>query len=564
MGRASSKYSSLLICGALSLITFFAFVRVLSNEFVNYDDDQYITGNTQVQAGLSIEGIKWAFTHQCVAFWLPLTILSHMLDCQLFGLNPTGHHLTSLLLHIVNTLLLFWFLKDSTGELWKSSFVAAAFALHPLHVESVAWAAERKDVLSTLFWLLTMAAYLRYVKNGGAKWYTVTLLLFALGLMTKPMLVTLPFVLLLLDYWPLGRLQNVRDTKRLSFEKTPFFVLSVISSAITFLVQKKDGAMPGANVLALKMCFANAVVSYLRYVGKMIWPSKLAVFYPYYIDRLLLLKAAAAFLVLLGVSILVLRLASRHRYLPAGWLWYLGTLVPVIGFVQVGSQTFADRYTYMPLTGLFIIIAWALPELLAGWRHRRIAMGAAAAAILSALTVCTWMQMGYWHNSIALFEHALKVTVNNGLAHYNIGVALQQQRKPEEAFNHYLQVLRINPNYADAHNNLGSLLLGQGKPDEAVSHFRRALELKPNFVEAYNNLGLALGIKGNLDEAISNFQQALRLKPDYVDAHYHLGLALQLLGKNDEAISHYRQALKVDPNHTKANKALQELLKNAK
>jgi tetratricopeptide (TPR) repeat protein len=322
--------------------------------------------------------------------------------------------------------------------------------------------------------------------------------------------------------------------------------------------------MPGANVLALKMCFANAVVSYLRYVGKMIWPSKLAVFYPYYIDRLLLLKAAAAFLVLLGVSILVLRLASRHRYLPAGWLWYLGTLVPVIGFVQVGSQTFADRYTYMPLTGLFIIIAWALPELLAGWRHRRIAMGAAAAAILSALTVCTWMQMGYWHNSIALFEHALKVTVNNGLAHYNIGVALQQQRKPEEAFNHYLQVLRINPNYADAHNNLGSLLLGQGKPDEAVSHFRRALELKPNFVEAYNNLGLALGIKGNLDEAISNFQQALRLKPDYVDAHYHLGLALQLLGKNDEAISHYRQALKVDPNHTKANKALQELLKNAK
>jgi len=530
MYNAENKYQVFLIYSLLVLSTLIAYEQVRKNSFVDYDDLLYITRNQHIKTGINFKNITWAFTATYAGNWHPVTWLSHILDCQVFGLNPKWHHLVNLLFHTANTLLLFWVLKKMTGAIWQSAFVAAAFALHPLHVESVAWVAERKDVLSALFWLLTMAAYLRYVRGGGAKWYVGTLLLFALGLMAKPMLVTLPFVLLLLDYWPLNRLkpadsvERVADRKEASEihytpntirytlpEKVPFFALSVISSVITFLAQQSDRAMAGADTLALRIRFANAVVSYLRYIGKMVWPSKLAVLYPYHIDRLLFLKAAAAVLVLLGVSILAIRLASRHRYLPVGWFWYLGTLVPVIGFIQVGSQTFADRYTYIPLTGLFIIVAWALPELLAGRRYRKVVLGVSAAIVLLVLSICTHLQLRYWRNSIALFEHTLKVTGDNDTIHYNLGDVFRLGGNPEKAIAHYRQAVKIKPDYIKAINNLGNILAEQGRFDEAVDYFNQGLHFAPNDVWLRYNLAVTFLSAGKADEAVNEFSYALQL-----------------------------------------------------
>jgi tetratricopeptide (TPR) repeat protein len=544
MSKVPDKSRISLICFLLGLTTLITFGQVCRNDFINYDDTIYVTENQHVRGGLTFNNVFWAFTAAHGSNWHPITGLSHIIDCQLFGLNPAGHHFTNLLLHIANTLLLFLVLKDMTAALWQSAFVAALFALHPLHVESVAWIAERKDVLSTTFWFLTMAAYVRYVRQRSVTWYIGTLVLFALGLMTKPMLVTLPFVLLLLDYWPLGRL-----TRQAIFEKLPFFALSVILSVITFLVQQKSGAMADIDIMPLKMRFANAIVSYLRYVGKMIWPNKLAVFYPYQADRLLFLEVAAAVLMLLGISILVIMLASRHRYLLVGWFWYLGTLVPVIGLVQVGSQAMADRYTYIPLTGLFIIIAWGFNDILAGWRYRKIILGTAALMALLALSICTYFQLRHWRNSITLFSHAISVTSENILAQLNFGEALASKGKPEEAMNHYRQALRIKPDFALAHNNLGDLLLSKGKFSEAISHFRQALQAKPDFPEALNNLAWALATAkdaniGNLTEALKFTEKACKLteynKPDFLDT---MAAVYAAMGRFDEAIVTAEKAL---------------------
>ncbi len=496
-----------------------------------------------------------------------------MLDCQLFGLSAGAHHLTNLLLHITNTLLLFGLLKRTTGALWRSAFVAAAFALHPLHVESVAWVAERKDVLSTLFWMLTIAVYLRYVKHPGKVKYLLTLLVFALGLMAKPMLVTLPFVLLLLDYWPLGRLQlgkgaknanrrkqksvNTRSQWKLSsslvWEKVPFFVLSAISSIVTFLVQQHGGAVKRIEAIPVIARFANASISYLRYIGKMFWPSRLAVFYPHPGDRLQMWQAVAAALLLLGISIWIIRLARSHKYLPVGWLWFLGTLVPVIGLVQVGGQALADRYTYVPLTGLFIIIAWGLSDLLTRWRYRKIVLGASAIIVLLALSICTGLQLRHWRNSITLFEHATEVTNDNHVAHNNLGVALQSKGRLDEALGHYRQALRLNPGDVEVHNNLGFALQAQGRLDEAIHHFHQALQVEPDFAEALYNLGNVLQSQGKLNEAISRYRRALQARPSYAEAHGNLGFALQSLGKLDEAINHYRRALQFNPDPATAH-----------
>jgi Tfp pilus assembly protein PilF len=551
MNKVSDRFRVLLICFLLGLTTLIIFEQVRRSDFINYDDTAYVTENQHVRGGLAFNNILWAFAAAYGGNWHPITGLSHMLDCELFGLNPKWHHLVNLLFHAANTMLLFWVLKDMTGALWRSAFVAAAFALHPLHVESVAWVSERKDVLSTMFWLLTMAAYTRYTRFGGAKWYMVALLLFALGLMAKPMLVTLPFLLLLLDYWPLNRLRNKRDIKNPALEKLPFFVLTVISSVITFLVQRKSGAMAGVDIMPLKMRFANAVVSYLRYVGKMVWPNKLAVFYPYQADRLLFLEVAAAALVLLGISILVIMLASRHRYLPVGWFWYLGTLVPVIGLVQVGSQSMADRYTYVPLTGLFIIVAWALPELFVRWRYRDVVLGVSAAAVLLALSICTYFQLHHWRNSITLFSHALSVTNENILAHLNFGEALSSKGKPEEAMNHYRQALRIKPDFALAHVNLGDVLLSQGKFDEAIGHFRQALQARPDFPEALNNLAWALATAKdtkirNPAKALEFAEKACKLteynKPDFLDT---IAAVYAAIGRFSEAVVTAEKALEL-------------------
>lgn len=490
-------FSKLLISLLLTFAALVVFWQLADHEFVNFDDELYVTRNSHVQAGLTYQGLVWALTTTHVGNWHPLTWLSHMLDCELYGLNPGGHHFTSLLLHIANTLLLFVVLKRMTGALRRSVFVAALFALHPLHVESVAWVAERKDVLSTFFWILTMGVYVRYVERPGLNGYLLVLLSFALGLMAKPMLVTLPFVLLLLDYWPLGRFQfgqssddsnsqshesiNFSNQRSLIFrlvlEKAPFFALAAVSGVVTFLVQQGGGAVCSLDVLTLDIRVANAMVSYVSYMEKMIWPHHLAVFYPHPGSSLPMWQAAGAGLLLLSVSGLVVRAARRYPYLLTGWLWYLGTLVPVIGLVQVGGHAMSDRYTYVPLIGLFIIMAWSVPDLLSRWRYRNIGLALAAGALLSAFMICTTVQVRHWQNSVALFEHTLDVTANNWLAHNNMGIALARRGKFDEAIAHYSETLRIKPNYARAYNNRGIVLAVQGKTAQAIAHFREALTL---------------------------------------------------------------------------------------
>jgi tetratricopeptide (TPR) repeat protein len=566
MDNILTKYRSFWICLALMLITTAVFYQVCTYDFVNYDDNVYVYENPNIQAGITPKAIKWAFTTGYFANWYPLTWFSHMLDWQLFGSKPAGHHLTNLIFHIVNTLLLFIVLKQMTHRLWPSAFVAALFALHPLHVESVAWVAERKDVLSTFFWMLTMWAYLRYVKHPGVARYLLTLLTFALGLMAKPMLVTLPFVLLLLDYWPLARVQSERAvgktdrrdernmdtsfnrqaTYHLIQEKIPFFVLSVISSVVTFLVQRSSGTVANLVQVPLKIRIFNALISYVEYIGKMIWPVHLAVFYPHAGRNLSILYAIISAVLLLTATILILRFAKNRRYLLTGWFWYLGTLVPVIGLVQVGPQALADRYTYITLTGLFIIIAWGLPDLLAGWRYKKIALTLSVLLIILAMSVCTYFQLHHWQNSLTLFQHALDVTEDSYTTHLHIADSLCEQNRLDEAIGEYQKCLQRIPNDPDALNNLGIALGKQGKFDEAIKCFTEALRIKPD-AAAHTNIGYALALQGNLDEAAVHLAEALRLDPHFAQAHYYFGQVLAQRGKINEAITHFEEALRLKP-----------------
>jgi Flp pilus assembly protein TadD len=490
-----------------------------------------------------------------------------MLDCELYGLNPGGHHLTNLLIHIVNTLLLFLVLKRMTGARWRSSFVAALFALHPLHVESVAWVAERKDVLSTFFWMLTMETYLRYVNSPRFHRYLLVLLCFAMGLLSKPMLVTLPFVLLLLDYWPLGRFRlgelgsncNVSTQKplklsdqrlsvlQLVLEKTPFFVLSAAASILTFLAQQSGGIVKSLKLFPLETRIANALVSYVAYIGKMIWPSRLGFFYPYP-DRVPIWQITGAALLLGSISFLVIRASYKRRYLGTGWLWYLGTLVPVIGLVQVGLQSMADRYTYVPLIGLFIMIVWGIHDILKKWPHRNTVFTVFAGLLFSILAIVTWAQVKHWQNSITLFKHTLEVTSENSLMHYDLGVIMLRQGRYSDAIAHLSESLRIEPDDADAHNNLGIALGRQGKIPEAMIHYAEALRIKPNFAGAHNNLGVALARQGKIPEAMVHYAEAVRIKPDFAEAYGNIGNSLAQQERIEEAIAHYKEALRIKPN----------------
>jgi tetratricopeptide (TPR) repeat protein len=465
-----------------------------------------------------------------------------------------------------------------THRLWPSAFVAALFALHPLHVESVAWVAERKDVLSTFFWMLTMWAYLRYVKHPSVARYLLTLLTFALGLMAKPMLVTLPFVLLLLDYWPLARVpskrvvgktdrQNKKNTDShfhwripyyLILEKIPFFVLSVVSSIVTFLVHR--GAIAPTAQVPLKYRISNGSVSYVEYIGKMIWPSRLAVFYPHSGYDVSILYAVISIVLLLTVTILILRFAKNRRYLVTGWLWYIGTLVPVVGLVQVGGQALADRYTYITLIGLFIIIAWGLPDLLAGWRYKKIALTLSALLIIVAMSVCTHFQLRYWQNSLTLFQHALDVTKDNYVAHFCIATPLREQGRLDKAIYHCSEAVRLRPDFFDAHIYLAYFLRNAGRLDEAVKEYRESLQIKPEDPNALNGLGITLGQQGKLDESIKCFTEALRIKPDFTAVHANIGYTLLLQGSFDEAAVHLAKALQLDPNSAQAHYSLGQAL----
>lgn len=549
------------------------------HNFVNFDDDLYVTANPHVQAGLTVDGVLWAFTTTHASNWHPLTWLSHMVDCHLFGLNPGGHHFTNLLLHIANTLLLFLVLKQMTRSLWPSGFVAALFAIHPLHIESVAWVAERKDLLSTFFWLLTMEAYLRYVKRPGIGGYLLIFLSFSLGLMAKPMLVTLPFVLLLLDYWPLGRFEfaplslttqphTAKSTVswsrrslivRLILEKVPLFGLATVSSIVTFLAQQSGGAVESLGTIPVHIRIANALVAYVSYIEKTIWPHDLAVFYPHPHpgQSLPVWQVAGAGLLLLSITVLVLRTVRRHPYLTTGWLWYLGTLVPVIGLVQVGAHAMADRYTYAPLIGLFIIMAWGLDDILTTWPHQRTAIASATGLLLLSFMICSSFQIRHWKNSTTLFQHTLNVTTNNWLAHNNMGNALAREGKFDRAIIHYSKALEIKPNYPRAHNNLGIALAQKGKTDEAIAHYAVALRVKPDLAAAHYNLGNALAQQRKLENAIAHYVEALHTAPDFAEVHNNLGMVLAQQGKIDEAIGHFSQALHIKPYFPEAKNNLE-------
>jgi len=550
----STKYSNILICLALTLITFAVFYQVCGFAFVNFDDIDYAYENPNIQSGITFNAVKWAFTTGFAANWHPLTWISHMLDWQLFGNNAGGHHLTNLIFHIANTLLLFIVLRQMTSALWQSAFVAALFAFHPLHVESVAWVSERKDVLSTFFWILTMWTYLRYVKQPNAGRYLLTLLTFALGLMSKPMLVTLPFVLLLLDYWPLKRFGR-RTVFYLVLEKIPFFILSAASSIITFLVQQNSGTVMPLAAVSLKFRLCNALISYVKYIEKMFWPSRLAVFYPHPGTNVSIAYALISAALLLVATVLVIRSAKNHRYLFTGWFWYIGTILPVSGMSQAGGQAMADRYTYITLTGLFVIIAWGIGELLAKSPHRKIILWPVALIVLSALAICTYLQTRYWKDSITLYERAIKVTENNYIAHFNITQPLFEQGRVQEAIRHDYEALRINPDYVEALNGLGFIYTRLGRIDEAIPLYNKALQLDPS-VNTYLNLGVALTNSGKLQEAEKVYEKILAIQPQNASARNDFGVVLCRLGKYDRAIEHFNKALQINPQYTDAKNNL--------
>jgi tetratricopeptide (TPR) repeat protein len=590
---------------ALFVATVFVFAPVAGHEFVNFDDPQYITENAFVTGGLTAQAISWAFTSGYAGNWHPLTWISHMLDVQAFGLDAGAHHVTNALIHTASALLLFALLYRMTGAPGRSWFVAALFAVHPLHVESVAWLAERKDVLSTLFWMLTIWAYVRYVSQPRAGRYLTVVVLYALGLMSKPMLVTLPFTLLLLDVWPLRRL-SLAAARRSEIvqrvrEKLPLFALAIASSVVTIMVQQSAGAVKELAVLPLGDRVANALVAYVVYGWKALWPSGLAAIYPYP-ESIAAWRVAVALALLAAITALAIRACQRYPYVLVGWLWYLVTLVPVIGLVQVGSQPIADRYTYVPLIGLFIIVAWGVPELLAGWRWRTSALAAAAVLVIVACTATARAQVHHWRNSVALWEHAVAVTTDNYRAEGNLGHALASEGRLDEAITHYREAVRIHPGYAEAHNNLGLALARQGRIEEAIPHYTEALRLSPGYFEAHSNLGAALaGLgrygeaithfsealtlqpdnalarqnlvqarrdfgraqadQGNIDQAIEQFLEAVRLEPGIADLQYDLGVMYARKGDLPSATARFEEALRIDRNHQDARRALDALSK---
>ncbi len=542
---------------------------VSGHDFVLYDDPGYVTKNIHVRTGLSPENISWAFFATEEANWHPLTWLSHMADCELFGLDAGLHHLSGLLLHIINALLLLLVLKGMTGMFWPAFLVAALFAIHPLHVESVAWVAERKDLLSTLFMLLALQAYLRYTERPGIGRHLFCLLFFALGLMAKPMLVTLPFLLLLLDFWPLGRTRPDSRTSKnrssrspppvrnaefsfsrlpyLLLEKVPFFALSAVSCVITYTVQKSGGAVKSSEIFPFIQRLTNAFCSYAQYAVDMFLPRRLCVYYPHQGASIDAWKWIVSAVLLACVTASAVFMWRRRPYILTGWLWYLGTLVPVIGLVQVGRQAMADRYTYVPMIGLFVAIAWIVASFAAALKRARIPLVVFAATALCALGFSAGKQVGYWKNSTVLFENCLDNTNENFIAHNNLGIALETDGRHDEAFYHFEEAIRIAPEYQDAHVNMGVALSARGRMDEAESFLKRAVELDPGDARAIYNLANTLLKKGDRGGAVKAYRAALDIDPDHANTHNNLGIALTGAGRTDEAVFHFREAIRLDP-----------------
>ena len=512
------------VCVFLAAAVWIIYGQTLHYDFVNYDDEDYVTTNAQVSRGVTLSGIVWAFTQMHSANWHPLTWISHMVDCQFYGLNAGGHHLTNLLIHAANAILLFFLLRQMTGSFWRSAFVAALFAVHPLRVESVAWVSERKDVLSGLFLLLALMAYVRYARAPDRRRYVVVLVLGACGLMAKPMLVSLPLVLLLLDYWPLQRLpslslasaDNRKIIWRLVLEKWPLFLFVLASSVMTIIAQR--GAMQPIWRIGFAARFANAALSYVDYMRQMFWPKDLAVMYPWIEARLQPSRIALATAILAIVCTGVI-LLHRRRYLVTGWLWYLIMLVPVIGFLHVGNQSSADRYTYLPLIGLFVALTWGVAELAAGLPYRRIVFSCLALPILAALIFSARLQVTYWRDGETLWTHALAATTQNIIAEGNLGDALYRHKgKPAEAWVHFERSLRINRHQPEVLSSVGVFYMESGQLERAKSHFEEALAIAPNFADAHYNLGNLYLEMGEAPEALTHYQRALERNPDDIQA----------------------------------------------
>jgi tetratricopeptide (TPR) repeat protein len=543
----------------LLLATVMVYSPIRGQEFVNIDDDLYVTENRMVQNGITEEGVAWAFTAFYSFNWHPLTWLSHMLDCELYGLNAGMHKATNLILHLLNALLLFLVLKKMTRTTWQSLFVMAIFALHPLHVESVAWVSERKEALAAFFFFLALFAYARYVEKPELKRYLPVMLFFAMGLLSKPMIVTLPFILLLLDFWPLNRFRPpLLSNLFLIYEKVPLFLMTLVSSVITFMAQHQGGAVLSMAVVPLELRISNAIVSYAAYILKMIVPLNLTVFYPYP-ETIPLWKSLGAAILLSGITLLAFMKAKKYPYAVTGWLWYLGSLVPVIGILQVGSQAMADRYTYIPLIGLFILTAFLIPELLKKWRYQREAMGLVSVILLFSLGGCTWFQVKSWESSTTLFNHAIQSTERNAFAHVNLGVAYQNTDRFDEAMLHYLKALKINPQTQKAHLYLGAIFSWRGDLDKAFFHLSEAARLHPEDAVAHADLGNLLTQKGEYRKALPHYQRALSLSPGNVNIHISAGLFYQYQGDLKQAAAHFKEALRLKPDDEEARRRLLRL-----
>jgi len=584
----------------LMVMTAAVFSPVLFHEFINYDDTDYITENPKVLSGWTKEGLAWAFKTRLHAHWHPLTWLSHMTDYALFGSNPMGHHLTSLLLHLANTVILFWVFYRMTGAVYQSAFMAALFAIHPLHVETVAWTADRKDVLCAFFWLTGLWLYVRYTEKPTVPRYLLIIMVFVLSLMAKSMAVTLPLVLLILDFWPLNRfepnrnntLKTIKNARISRLTHSPLFARIAEKAILFILLIAGAGAAIGVmrhelpslktfiKIMPSQVHISNALISYVSYMGKMLRPVDLSIVYPYF-TNIPLLYAAGAGMLLAALTVLFFRKRITYPYLWAGWLWYLVTLLPAVGIIKSGPHSPADRYTYLPIIGLFIIIAWGIPDMFSKWKKKNVILAIMATATLIVLAVLSWIQVGHWKNSETVFKHAIRTNPYNWIAHNNLGNTLARRGKIDEAIFYYNASLSIKPNNAKAQNNMGAVLIRKGKIDEAVDHLGKAITLKPRFPEARYNMGDALARKGKYEEAARHFKKALKYKPedaaiwlnlgvvydrtgetekalkffslvlqqhpDNYDALHNMGVVLAGQGKTDEAISSFNKALQVAP-----------------
>lgn len=597
----TKNQSVTLVIISLAVLSLAIYWPVQKYEFTNYDDTIYVTQNYVTQQGISINNIIAAFTDISIGEWHPLTMISHMLDWQLFGDKAGGHHWTSVIIHIFNTALLFLFFHTITGAIWRSAFVAALFAFHPINVDSVAWIAERKNVLSTFFWILTMLFYVWYVRLPNWRRYLPVFFCFVLGLMSKPMLVTLPFVLLLLDYWPLNRTtisyQNEDQTtaavlavkkEKISFlilEKVPLFILSAVSIGLTLYAADSVNTISTLEEVPMMKRVANVIVSYGLYIKKMFWPVDLAVFYPFNFNIPFWHIILAASLIII-ITICVCVYFRKFPYLFVGWFWYLGTLVPVIGIIKVGSQSMADRWAYVPFIGLFIMISWGMFGIMKKLVSAKI-ITMIVTVILVALMILTHFQGKYWRDTFTLFSHTLKVTENNSVAHYILGDELQKQNKIDEAMIHYQaafllhtdksiplvgmgralskqgkheeaiavfrQVIKIKPKSAAASDNLCRVLMKMGRVEDAIEEYRRVLKLINDNPGLYNNFGNVLVIKGNYDDAIRQYKEALRIRPADAGIYYNIGMVLIRQGKIDEALKHFQEAIILQPQYAHAH-----------